>query len=532
MRTVEQRPPSRAAAPRSLRAARLGAWGAGLAFLTYAVFRTLVELGIRGGGRHPTGMLLDDSYYPLAFARELQREGSFLLHNPYGSLDEHARLYDGLALVLRPLAPLWEDHLFAFDAVVSLLAVTVAGFCVGRVVAHTSRQSTAITAFGLLLIVCGSGIGFIAHASGIGPSFARLTWGTGWGVNWLANQLATWELVYHALFWAGVSSLVRRSARGAWAIGLVLALLHPFTFGVYVLFCAAVWVAHTALRRDEAREYRRIVVPLFALAAVAGVVYEVLLPAWSRDANFLLRSYDLQPFAIPTGILLLFLAPAALFALVLLLSRARSPGTGESPWAAAFLLFAASLFVIAVSRQVTTAIPQPAHWTRVYLVAALVIGGLALAPSRPERMRAVAVAAAAITAVAMVDSALAILPIRRDVVRFNSPAVLDASQEQVVDWLGRRPSRLVIYIRRCAHADYIPALEYAISALTPQRVVYGHAYFSPNLGRRARQLEACPAKSRPTFAPGTYVLSDPGVVKSLPLRDRHRVGSLDFGVLR
>src|SRR4051794_13189303 len=310
----------------------LGPAGAGLAALVYVAFRVAIELGIRGHGRHPTGMLEGDSYYPLAFARELHREGSWLLfHNPYGTLDQSAGLFDGLALVLRVLQPLWDGHLFVFDVAVGCLASALAGYCVGRLCGLVSRQSAVVTASGLVLLIAGTGVAFLAFALGLADNRADLSTGTWWGVSWVTNQLATWELVYHAVWWAGALAIVTRRERWAWAAGAALAFLHPFSFATYVLFAAAVWVGHRVHGHADSPRFARILVPLGGAAVVVGVVYEIVLPALSKDADFLRQVYRAQAFAIPTAWLLMFVAPAALLFVLLFAFRERGTRSGD-PW--------------------------------------------------------------------------------------------------------------------------------------------------------------------------------------------------------
>lgn len=513
----------------------LGALGAALALVSFAVFRIAIETGIRGDGRVTTGMLSSDSYYPLSFARELEREGRWLLfQNPFGSSDNSPGLYDGVAVLLRLIGPLWQRHLFAFDLVVCGASALVAGYFFGRVLESVSRQDRQLTAACLVFVIFGTGVAFITHKLGLGPRRVGLQWGSQWGVSWFHTQLATWEMLYHALFWTGAFAIVTRRVRAAWAIGVVLFLLHPFTLGIYVLFAGATWTAHRFIRHVDERTQLRIFLPLLGLAIAGALVYEVLLPALSTDAEYFKKAYDVQPFAIPTGDLLLFIAPALLVFTALAVAARQAPWVRDdtSPWPFTFISFAAVLLIIAVSRHVTTAIPQPAHWTRVYLVAALVLGGVSLPSLQAQRRKAGATAVIALAAVAIADSALSIGPIRNDLLQFAAPAVLDESEAAVVETLRDRPSALAVYLRDCEGRDYVPALEYTLSALTDQRVVYGHAYFSPDLNRRTRLLAACPNQPRPTFPPGTYVISDPGISRSLPLSDRREIGRFDFGVLQ
>ena len=520
-------------------AASTGLPGAALAFAAWAWFRLGLQSSLEDRGE-PGGMLAYDSYYPLAFARELEREGSWLLfQNPFGTLDDSAGLFNGLALALRAAAPLWQGDLLAFDLVVGAITAVAAGWLFARIAFRVSRQPATVTHVAVALVILGGGIGFVAADLGLAGDdrYGGLVWGGLWGLSWFTNQLATWELLYHALFWAGTLAMVTGRNRGAVAVGAILAAVHPFTFGVYVLLAVSCWGAQAARGAPGAGPLLRgTAAPLAGLALAAGLAYEVLLPAVSADAEFLRTAYNDQPFAVPTGYVLLYAAPALLLLALLLVGGRGAPDRGAGrgddrrDWALGFLLCAALLFALGASYHVTEIVPQPAHWTRVYLVALVAAGALGVAPAA-RAARPVLAVALVLAAVAVADSLAARSWLRDDVIRTGPPALLDRDERRLVAVLDGEDGRAVYYVRRCGNFRSFPGLEFSLAALTDHQPPFGHVFFSPDIERRSAGYFACGGPPRGPLPPGSRVVADTGIGARLRLERLTRVGRFDVGFM-
>jgi hypothetical protein len=513
------------------------AWGGALGAAAYLTFRIGMESALRGAGARTSGLLSYDAYYPLAFARQLAREDHWLLfNNPYGTLDSQPGLYDGLATLLRALGPLWQGDLYAFDLVFGAVCAFGAGWLFTAICFRVSRQTRLVTALVIVLVICGGGIGFIAERAALVDRHHPL-WGAMWGLSWTLNQLLIWEVLYHLLFWAGVWAVVSGRFAATVAVAVALAAVHPFTFAVFALFIGCWWVAHLALRAPGHRRIAlRLVLPAAAIAVAGALVYEVLLPGGSADAEFMRTVYKRFHYTVPLGDLALFAAPAlgVLTAVVLLGRRERAErGDSRSAAAAAFLLAAAVLLAFALSRHVTHAVPQPAHWTRVYLVAFVALGALALPPVAAERRRALAGTVMALLAIALADTVLARPVIRDELLLLGTPVVMDRDSAHLIAILRDLPPRHLVYVRSCRTAGQPPSLEYAVSALTPQQPPYGHFAFSPFLPDREAQFTLCGAGAKPPpIRPEDWVVTDRGLSPRLRLRDVRPVGRYELGVSR
>src|SRR4051812_42812985 len=152
-----------------------GPAGAILAATSYLAARLYLQAQI---GKAGTGLLQYDSYYPLAFARELRREGHwFLFHNPFGSLDSSPRLFDGAATLARVTLPLWDHHLLAFDVVLGTLLSLLAGWWFGKLLFRLSRQDDQLSLLVLAFVVLGGGAAYLvvtAADGGLGGVTAPL----------------------------------------------------------------------------------------------------------------------------------------------------------------------------------------------------------------------------------------------------------------------------------------------------------------------------------------------------------------------
>lgn len=504
----------------------------------FLAFRLALEAAIRDSGARTTGFLSYDAYYPLAYARQLAREDSWLLfHNPFGTLDSSAGLYDGMGSLLRLSGPLWQGNLFAFDIVFGALCSFAAGWLFATICARVSRQSRPFTLAVVLLVVLGGGIGFVAAEAGL-AHHENLVWGSLWGLSWTTNSLVTWELGYHAVFWAGVAAIVSGRLLLSVVAALLLVALHPFTFGVFAIFAGCWWLAHELRRAPLRRELAlRLVLPVGAIGLAGVVVYEKLLPGRSYDAEFMRGVYKQLAYSIPAGYIALFALPVLIVLAVVIASRSRvedpeaQARDAGPPAALAFILAAVVLALVAVSRPLTHAVPQPAHWTRVYLVAFVAIGALAMRPMAPARRRPAAVVVGVLALLGLVDSALSVAPLRDRLVDVGAPTVVDRDTVRLLDALRDLPPRRLAYVRGCATAQEFPSIEYAISALTPHHPPYGHFAFSPDLAARRQRFVLCGRDAAaPQLPAGIWVVTDRGLGQRLRLRSITRVGRFELGV--
>ena len=443
-----------------------------------------------------------------------------------------------MGILLRLAGPLWQGDLFAFDIVFGALCSFAAGWLFTAICARVSRQSRPFTLGVVLLVVLGGGIGFVAAEAGL-AHHENLVWGSLWGLSWTTNSLVTWELGYHAIFWAGVAAIVSGRLLLAVAAALLLVALHPFTFGVFAIFAGCWWLAHELRRAPARRELAlRLVLPVGAIGLAGVIVYEKLLPDRSYDAEFMRAVYKQLAYSISAGYIALFALPVLIVLAVVIVSRSRvedaeaaAPRDAGPPAALAFLLAAAVLALVAVSRPLTHAVPQPAHWTRVYLVAFIAIGALAMRPMAPARRRPAAVVVGVLALLGLVDSALSVAPLRDRLVDVGPPTVVDRDTVRLVDALRDLPSRRLAYVRGCATANAFPSIEYAISALTDQHPPYGHFAFSPNVAARQRGFVLCGRDDAgPQLPAGIWVVTDRGLGHRLRLRALRSVGRFELGV--
>ncbi|HEX6713466.1 MAG TPA: hypothetical protein VF066_08770, partial [Thermoleophilaceae bacterium] len=501
--------------PQAPAAVRMGGIaGAALAGLTYLATRIYLQ---RHVGSHGTGLLQYDSYYPLAFARELKREGSWLLfQNPFGSLDSAPGLFNGPAILARATYPLWNGHLLAYDLVVGTLLSILAGWWFGRLAFRLSRQDAEITLVVVAFVIVGGGADYLftTLTDGLGGLTAPLIWASQWGVPWSANNLSSWEILYHAIFWGGLYAIVCGSRRGGVAAAIALAVLHPFTLVIYGL-AAGAFAVHGRLAPDASTPPQRAAALASLVVAVIGAAaWGLIAPAVSNDGAFFRDVYD-RGFVIGAKELALFLLPAALLVATFFANRDRETGLRSSaaPWLVASAL---PLVVIGFAYRYLPFIPQPAHWTRVYPLAFLALAALAVPTA--GRRSATAAVAMGLLVVGMLDSAIANFDMGGDARLGAAPVALSPDSARLIDKLDGLPTRKVVYVRSCGRAAAGPELEYSIAALTDQKPPFGHVYFSPRLSARVAATRDC--GTRPRVPLDAYVVIDASAVSAWPERKR------------
>jgi hypothetical protein len=453
-------------------------FASGLAFLA---FRFYAHSRIVGAGFVDTGLLQYDSYYHLSFAHELARENSWLwFRNPFGSEGD---LVNPLASLLRVLRPLWNDHLLLFGFLWGTLFAALGGYAFGRVAEAAARGSEKRTLTLALWAILGGGIGYF-FAFDATP-MTSLNVGTWWGLTWTANSFAAWELLYHAVFWAGLAAWLRRRHDYSLLAGMALMLLHPFSAAIYTLTIFALGTESFFADRDRFASQRTPLVILGSSMLATTGFYFVLLPKLSPGAAFLLQVYRNTKFSINTPVLLLFVGPslAVLIATFLLRDRKQISGAKfEGPMA--FTAVAALLVSIEAFSFVTGKfLPQPTHWLRVYPIAFFLLAAMGIAVRESAaKNRACQGALLLAFAICLGDSILGTKASVAELVSAaRAPALLNNEVAAITDALKQRPASRLIYFRECENTKDFPSFEYTLASLTPHFIGYGHAYFTKDL---------------------------------------------------
>lgn len=502
----------------------LAIWGASLSAAGFLACRLFLEFSLRAHGAHTTGMLQYDSFYQFSFARELAREGRWLsFHNPFGTFDASPGLVNGPATLLRLTQPLWDGRLLAFDLVVGVVATAIAGWFFGRLVGAVARCGRTTAMVLVALAILGGGAGFVANSVGIAHNLEFDILGTTyWGPTWATTNIATWELIYHAVFWAGLAGLVERRVALPIVAAALLTFLHPFTITALGLTTFAV---AAALFRGPTEQRPRFaaVTALLILPIAAAVIYDRVLPAHSHDAAFFHDVYRNQRFTGAAGARALYVAPVLLVVGAALVVARR--GTRRSPPAVGLMAAAAVLAALAASDKFTDALPQPMHWARVYPIALALAAASSIIPRRERAFRAVV---AATLLIALLDSGLAYRAMRNDLVGGSPapPATVDADTQRLLTRLRALPAAEVAYVRDCAPATDFPGVEYVIGAVTQQHIPLGHRFFTPNLDRRDQQFLACRHTAESAIAlrrEFDYVIFDEDAARRLRIRGE-RIG--------
>ena len=452
-----------------------------LSALAFALFRLYAHSRIAASGLVDAGLLQYDSYYPLSFAQELAREGSWLwFQSPFGSGDTLPGLAHPLSSLLLLLRPLWMDHLFAFDLAWGTLFAAIGGFFFGRAletIAGTGRRAFALAAWTIL----GGGIAFSLSRffPGWFEPHASL-YGFWWGLTWIANFVSSWELLYHALFWAGLAFWLRARLKSAAAAGLALMILHPFSAAIFTLTLSALGAESFLRDRAQFRRERAPLAVLLGAMAVTWAFYNALLPSRSADAAFFLLAYKRNTFTVDPSVVVLYAAPSVLLLLAAWMQRYRS--VKSAPGAAAFAIVAASLLLVDLLGPITERfLPQPAHWLRVYPLAFLVLAAASFhsRPLSPRRHLLRNATFALGLAFVVGDSILGAEASIRDLSDGPRPPItLRPADFALFESLKKTSAGRLVYVRSCAGPADFPKIEYALSALTPHRVGFGHAYFS------------------------------------------------------
>jgi hypothetical protein len=226
-------------------------WAASLALLLPVILFYLAEC-LRGDGRTFTGFIQADQPSYMADARAYFQGGFHLFYgNPYSPDPDTPRIYFQIHLLLLGIF----QRLTGWDpGVVYVLFGFVAGVVCIRVAMALYEELAGLRStadwLGLVLFIWGGGVlelmGLACHvlAPGGGGIFTDVLafdpmegW---WFLNVGRNLVYPTESYYHALAFGLILVTLRGNFRAAIALGLVLALSHPFT-GLEMLLAVTVW---------------------------------------------------------------------------------------------------------------------------------------------------------------------------------------------------------------------------------------------------------------------------------------------------
>jgi len=513
------------------------------AVFSYLFFRNYFEAQIRLAGLVSGGMLQYDSFYSLSFARELLRTDNwFLFRNPFGTLDSEPHLFNGMATLLALFRSAWINNLHLFDFMVSGIGSAVSGWFFGRWMSQCSRQSFIFTVLWTQMTILGSGFGFVfTFLLGSRQMLEPLLNGSYWGLSWLMSSIATWEILYHAVFWFGVDGIARESKFRSITAALILLWLHPFTLSIYALFAVAFYGLDAIQARTLRTKHLSSAVMIAGMFVFAAVVYNYILPMGSNDAKFFLGVYRnaygvmhrLQ-FSIIPSVLISFLFPAILSLLICWLLRNREESAFGRNWmGAAGLLSACVLVALNLSYLLTDAVIQPAHWLRVYPIAFIMGAAVSFPVSGELRQKVIAASIGFfLFFVAVLDSVVGAKVTVGALIQSNGPpSMLDRDLSDLIRELNLRKAWGFLYLRGCTKLTN--STEYAVSALTQAQVPFGHVYFSP-FGKQAFDKQTycgrCP-KLKSSVGPRPVIVLDHELALRCNLKSEASFGRFDIAAV-
>ena len=440
--------------------------------------RVAFHAQIQGAGYVDGGLISYDSYYPFAFARELERTGSSLLfQNPFGTFDKEPLLFNLYSTFLTLFPPLSIPTLFLFDCAMGTLFVGLTSLCIIRLMPSLGTIETLALLFGGSVAFIGTFLGCVSEVDAVFAAY--------WGLTYLLNQIAAPEIVYHFLFFFGLYGLLRRRNPIVLLVAGILTFLHPFTAMVFNAALFSAWFHRWSVTRRMAND--RIGILLYALLSVAlsAGLFGLLLPAVSKDALYFTDVYVEARFHIDIRLYALFLiCPASFLALSRLfgVGISQSPEDSEKLW----IFSGVTLFCILLTTSYlyTDRVVQPAHWSRAYPY--VLIFGISSLMQRPERSsrpgKAWRAMKLVLLSIALADSALALAHVRDSLFAEKRPPLFLTGEQAEVIRIARdlTPGRF-LYLRDSSNTGMLGDVEYAVMALTPQKGYLGHAFFSPFL---------------------------------------------------
>ena len=422
-----------------------------------------------------------DSFYPYAQARALFREGGFLFHNVWGSLDAEPRLFSPVALVFSFLLPVFRWNIFVFDIFLTSTFLALS-------IVFLVSTFPWIKTWQWMVVFLGGGTIYV-----FGTIFdwnLELVESNFWGLTFLTNMNSSLEVFYHSIFY-GVLYLV---SRGKWTNaacwGALLVWLHPFNGSPLIV---SLVVAQLWRLRDQAKFSLQTGVNLMILV-LAGLsswfCYSFFLPSFSEDANFLHKIYHGFSFAVPPWEYLLSYLPAVtvitLLSGFLICVRVRGGSrSSQAKWnsttALLFVVAGTCMFCV-VGAFLGLPIPQPAHWTRVYPHLALWILAFTLLNSvRTNAFLRLLVAACSL--ISIVDTGLFARWYHENFAKWKS-GIASSNDEALLKRLETLQGGRFLELKTCESALRPTSFQmsYLVSVLTDHQVFVGHTYFSPFVG--------------------------------------------------
>ena len=444
----------------------------------YLCLRVAFHTQLQGAGYVDGGLISYDSYYQFVFARELNRTGSFLLfQNPFGTLDQKPLLFNLYSSLLSLLPPLSIPTLFIFDCTVGTLFIGLTSLCIFLLMPSLGTIENLALLFGGGVAFIGAFLGWVPESDAVFAGY--------WGLTYLLNQISTPEIVYHFFLFFGLYGLVHRKDPIVLLVTGILTFLHPFTAMIFNVALFSAWLHRWRVTRRLVNDRLKILFYAILSLGLSAGLFEFLLPAVSKDALYFKDIYKAARFHIEIKLYALFLiGPAAFFlgSLLFGLGLRRSPENSEKLWI--FSGVALFCILLTTSYLYTDRIVQPAHWSRAYPY--VLLFGISSLMQRPERSSKQGQAwqslKLVLLSITLADSALGLASVRNSLFAEKRPPLfLTQEQGQVIRVACDQSPGRFLYLRDSSNRGTLGDVEYAVMALTPQKGLLGHAFFSPFL---------------------------------------------------
>lgn len=457
------------------------------------------------GGRFMWELQYDQFYYA-ANARALAHDGAGIFHaNAYDDRPSAPKIYSHLyPLILAGAASLFRLEPIYAALILRPIFGVLLSLSIWYFLAPFFPERRWRTAVFLCLLLSGGISGLSAAAEAAGAALAsfdsalffkilaeRFYANEGTARDWLCSLARNYSLVpetlYHAIWFAAVGAYL--NGRRILSTGLVALELyaHPFTGPELAAVMAAACAAEIILDRTRPRP------AILQFAAVIGLLAMFALYARRLDLDVgqhLLRlqwakfksTISLTSYPMIYGVWL----PLGLAACLRLGKRLASDARLR-----VILIQAAVVFVLSHHQLILPKEFQPAHFSRGYLFAALVVlsfmfirhlkhthpaGRLGQSLEFFSRPRVFAALLIALS----IDSGLYYLYVA--VRAPDPPQVISADRAEVIDRLSKEPSRQFV----AADAD----IGYLLPVFSPHRVLIGHFATTPEFALKSRLWES------------------------------------------
>lgn len=438
------------------------------------------------------GLISYDAFYHYSFVQELMRAGNgILFHNPFGTFDQQPSLFSLNALFLMPFYSLFNKNLFIFDVAMSSFWLYISTYFLLK-----TTEGLKLTWQEITIMLFGGGMSFIAIYFNItyGNQALNTAW---WGLNYVLNQITSVEIMYHAIFFMGMYTLVKQKRKILLVLAILLAVLHPFT-SITLGVAITAWVLFPVIieKKKKLHIYKAEIVSIFILTVGTSFLYAILLPYYSRDAAFLNKIYLDANFVInPLSYLITLSFPIALIIIGLSTSYKKTIKQNRHE---IFMFAVVALFCIAMNFSFifTNKIPQPAHWSRAYPFMFLVIVASALLKqSNIKSKQAITIFIYLFLVISLVDNVIAVRKIGESLlIEHRAPSILTQDQARIISLLKKEPSGRFLYLKDCDESLMSGDFDYAVSALTQQKPPYGHFFFSPHVVQFRKITSICDTK--------------------------------------